>query len=561
MRRWLAMVMAMLVWSTQALAGNDDIAVIIGNANYRGAGAPPVKYAHRDAEAMLRLIRDGLGYRAENIIDLRDATLSQFVDLFGNERSAEGRIFDWAKPGKSNITIFYSGHGMPDVKEKRAYLLPTDASPDNPQLSGYPLDLLLDNLAKVPAKSVTVYLDACFSGVSPEGALVKNVSAFGTALVPPPKPKPGITVVTAAGPDQYANWDDQAGHGLFTEYLLRAFYANSTVTAKSLKAYLDEDMTYAARRNNRRTQTADVRGNEGVVLVAWPGGRVPTRPDLGGVRMAAVAPAPSPPPPVVTPVQPAAVPRLQSPLQSRTPGTVFRDCPDCPEMVVIPAGSFMMGSAEKYQWNEHVVHQVTISRPFAVGKYEVTQAEWEMVMGSNPSEFKDLRNPVENVRWTDVKDFVLRLNAKVRSVVQVSTGEDGPYRLLTEAEWEYAARAGTTTKYWWGDTVGSGNANCRDCSSQWSGKKTSPVGSFPPNTFGLYDMHGNVSEWVEDCYVKTYADAPANGNPVSRSACNRVHRGGNWEYASDDMRSAKREVFPGDSRTRYLGFRLARTLP
>lgn len=238
-------------------------------------------------------------------------------------------------------------------------------------------------------------------------------------------------------------------------------------------------------------------------------------------------------------------------------GKVIKDCVDCPEMVMIGPGTFTMGSADGNE-NERPPHQVTISHRFAVGKYAVTQGEWEAVMGTNPSRFRGSRNPVERVSWNDAQRFISRLNAKIRSG-QSPTGGNGPYRLLTEAEWEYAARAGTTTKYPWGDSIGSGNANCNGCGSQWDDKTTAPVGSFPPNAFGLYDMHGNVLNWVQDCFVD-YALAPADGSAVSRDSCNRIVRGASWNsaYASSSDRSTRDPNYPSFDE---IGFRLARELP
>lgn len=135
-----------------------------------------------------------------------------------------------------------------------------------------------------------------------------------------------------------------------------------------------------------------------------------------------------------------------------------------------------------------------------------------------------------------------------------------PYRLLTEAEWEYATRADTTTRYFWGEDIGKGNANCRDCGSQWGGKQTSPVGSFKPNAFGLYDMHGNVAQWVEDCWHENYQGAPADGSAWTNGYCREhVIRGGTWAGFSENQRAAVRGRI-GDDRGAYWGFRVARRL-
>jgi formylglycine-generating enzyme required for sulfatase activity len=138
-----------------------------------------------------------------------------------------------------------------------------------------------------------------------------------------------------------------------------------------------------------------------------------------------------------------------------------------------------------------------------MGKYEVTQAQWATGMGINPSRFKGDDRPVENVSWDDIQEFLKRLNAD-------NSGK--PYRLPTEAEWEYAAPAGPTTPYWWGKEIGQGNANCEGCGSRWDNKETAPVGSFKPNPFGLYDTAGNVWEWVQDCWHDGYQGAPADGS-------------------------------------------------
>jgi formylglycine-generating enzyme required for sulfatase activity len=136
-----------------------------------------------------------------------------------------------------------------------------------------------------------------------------------------------------------------------------------------------------------------------------------------------------------------------------------------------------------------------------------------------------------------------------------------PYRLLTEAEWEYAARAGTTTAYYWGDDIGKGNANCNGCGSQWDAKQTSPVGSFAANQFGLYDMAGNVFQWVQDCYHRNYDGAPTDGSAWTSGDCGRrVVRDGSWIVNPRSLRSAFRGWYTSVGRSNGLGFRVGRTL-
>jgi formylglycine-generating enzyme required for sulfatase activity len=242
---------------------------------------------------------------------------------------------------------------------------------------------------------------------------------------------------------------------------------------------------------------------------------------------------------------PASGPGVSAPMAQA--GQVFKDCVECPEMVVIPAGRFLMGSPESEPGRdrgEGPQRWVDVPR-FAMGKFEVTQGQWQAVMGSNPSRFKDcgLNCPVENVSWNDVQEFVRRLNQR--------TGQN--YRLPSEAEWEYAARAGTTTAYFWGDRFDVNRAN--------NGGRLLQVGRYPANTFGLHDMHGNLWEWVQDIWHDNYAGAPSDGSVwmTGGDPSRRVLRGGSWNYSPQVLRSAFRGRNRPVDRDYDAGFRIART--
>jgi formylglycine-generating enzyme required for sulfatase activity len=248
--------------------------------------------------------------------------------------------------------------------------------------------------------------------------------------------------------------------------------------------------------------------------------------------------------------------------RSLRPKDTFKECADCPEMVVVPAGTFAMGSpaSEKGRYNdEGPQHDVTFRQPFAVGKFELTFDEWDACVadgGCNRYRPSDEgwgrgRRPVIYVAWDDANAYVAWVAKK--------TGE--PYRLLTEAEYEYAARAGTTTVYPWGNAVGQNNANCIGCDSQWN-KQTAPVGSFAANGFGLYDMLGNVWEWTEDYYHDSYSEAPADGSAWTKGGDygKRVLRGGSWSIDPVLLRPAHRYGFSIVSRILTFGFRVGRTL-
>ncbi len=238
-----------------------------------------------------------------------------------------------------------------------------------------------------------------------------------------------------------------------------------------------------------------------------------------------------------------------------------------PEMVEIPPGSFMMGSpGDEYgrDPDERPQHRVTFTRPFAIGRYEVTFEEYDQFAASTghalPADggWGRDRRPVINVSWVDAVAYAEWLSQQ--------TGK--PYRLPTEAEWEYAARAGTSTRYWWGEEMKPGMANCEDCESEWQGKAegkyTAPVGSFEANAFGLYDTAGNVWEWVQDCVHDNYDGAPDDGSAWLEGGggdCGqRVVRGGSWYLLAVGLRSASRLRDSPGAGYSYIGFRLARDI-
>ena len=234
-----------------------------------------------------------------------------------------------------------------------------------------------------------------------------------------------------------------------------------------------------------------------------------------------------------------------APMSKESPptGTAFRDCVRCPELVLLPQGEFVMGEAAAATGPRTVV---AIRYRLAVGRFEVTFAEWDACVAAggcrrrpNDAGWGRGWQPVINVSWADAQQYVAWLSR--------STGKR--YRLLSEAEWEYAARAGTDVRYWWGDQASRGDANCAECGSKWDGRQAAPVGRFAPNPFGLHDMHGNVSEWVEDCYQER----------CSAATDARVVRGGAWYGSARSTRSTSRTSAASDYADNGIGFRVART--
>lgn len=232
---------------------------------------------------------------------------------------------------------------------------------------------------------------------------------------------------------------------------------------------------------------------------------------------------------------------------ARLPGTVFRDRladgTEGPEMVVVPAWRFLMGSPDSDKdasSNERPRHEVTISKPYAMGRFEVTFEEYDrfaQAMGRElPSDggWGRGKQPAINVSFEDARAYAAWLSKETGTI----------YRLPSEAEWEQAARAGTSTSYWWGSDGGNNHANCYNCGSRWDKTQTAPVGSFAANPYGLYGTAGNVWEWVEDCYHETYQGVPGDDSvwlDTGGGDCGRrVVRGGDWRSGLLDLRSAHR---------------------
>ena len=255
--------------------------------------------------------------------------------------------------------------------------------------------------------------------------------------------------------------------------------------------------------------------------------------------------------------------RAMEPLK---PGIVFKDCDHCPELVVVPSGIFIMGLKGKRKV-EKPAHRVNITKPFAIGRFEVTFDEWEACIDDggckhtpDDHNWGRANRPVINITWGQARNYAKWLSR--------NTGQR--YRLPSETEWEYAARGGTTTQFWWGDDVGIGNANCRDCASQecCSAKAysccshgTVPVGSFKPNPFGVHDTAGNAFEWVEDCWTKDYRGAPDDSSAVTSGKCSsRVIRGGSFYYFNTVAKSAYRAKNRPAVKSYWLGFRVVREI-
>jgi formylglycine-generating enzyme required for sulfatase activity len=233
-----------------------------------------------------------------------------------------------------------------------------------------------------------------------------------------------------------------------------------------------------------------------------------------------------------------------------------KDCDVCPLMVALSPRPFTMGS-NGGDPSERPPHKVALHTPFAIGKYEVTVEQWNQCVKAGvcpvvPSSADAAGNlPMRDVSWDEAQLYLKWL----------STVSHRPYRLPTEAEWEYAARGGTTTRYWWGEQMKGGNSSCQGCGLPWNADRPPPAGSFIANPFGLYDVNGSVWEWVQDCWHSTYKGAPPDGSAWADASCqSRVIRGGSWREDGSYMLSTTRFKYDASVRQSQNGFRVARSL-
>jgi len=295
-------------------------------------------------------------------------------------------------------------------------------------------------------------------------------------------------------------------------------------------------------------------------LKAYPKGRFAALAQARLQRLRSASPAASAahPKATTTPARPPA------PVANGTPaapavaggGPEIRDCAACPVLVSLPADAFTMGNNASDP-SEKPAHQVRLGAPFAIGKFEVTVQQWNACAdaGGCPKVAQapgtSASAPMRDVSWDDAQQYIKWLTA--------ASGK--PYRLPTEAEWEYAARGGSATPYWWGPKMATGKANCKDCGPPWNADRPANAGSFAANPYGLYDTSGSVWEWVADCWHNNFKDAPADGRAWDEPDCRvRVIRGGSWREGTAYMVTSTRFKYDAGVRQAQNGFRVARSL-
>jgi len=597
MRRfgWVALALAFSMLAAAPAAHAKRVALVVGINKYDNLPRErQLAKAVNDARSMEAALKS-VGF---DVVKAEDVGRSAFDQAWQ-------QLLNKVSPG-DEVAVFFSGHGV--EIEGVNYLVPRDvpavASGETRRLKNESLsfDEIRRDLAAHGPKLSLFILDACRDNPFTDS---RGRSIGGSKGLVPVQAEQGSFIMFAAGAREMAldrlSDTDSDPNSIYTRKLLPLLkqpglrlpdvaqrvrgevrQLANTVSHRQNPAYYDEgadDVCLAgcakptpvpavseAAREWARVDKASVVELETFVRrhgASPEADYARARIDNLKPQVAAAAPPPVRPaaPPKADPPQPAVA-------VSPAPKDTFKDCAECPEMVVVPAGEFTMGSppneAERSS-DEGPQRKVTLAKPFGVGKFEVTFAEWDACVAAGGCKHKPNdhgwgkgKRPVIDVSWDDAKEYLSWLAKK--------TGR--PYRLLSEAEWEYAARAGTTTTFSTGRTITTDQANF-DGNATYGGSakgvyrhKTIEVGSLnKPNAFGLHDMHGNVWEWVEDCYQDNYNGAPTDGSAkLSASCSSRVVRGGSSYFYPQDLRSADRDRSSPDDRYSFRGFRVARTL-
>jgi len=489
------------------------VALLIGNSEYQHEIRLPNPV--RDTRLLeAQLVK--LGFSVERLGNLDKRGMELAINRFVSKSS-----------GADTALVFYAGHGTQPSKGGRSYLLPVNAKVEDDETleaDGVLAEDIATKLEAVsnPAKLRLVILDACRSRTKARGN--------GRGLAPP-RATDSFTLIAYSTKDGETADDGDRTHSPYAQALAR----NLPRLAQEPVRRVFEAVAKEVREDTDNKQRQYPRTYGDLESDIGLDGRLLASVAPEPARSTVLAPAPTPVP-VSAPVQRQALE---------------------PELVVIPAGRFTMGSpAGEVGREANEGPQRTVNmRSFELGKTEVTQGQWKAVMGSNPSGFKACGDncPVEQVSWDDIQQYLQKLNQR--------TGQQ--YRLPSEAEWEYAARAGSTGRWNFGDDEGQLGQHA------WftgiSGVKTQPVGQKRANAYGLHDMHGNVWEWVQDCFEENYNQGQASDGSAHRGADNacslRVLRGGSWSGYAQILRAANRGRDTPVNRFNDLGFRVARTVP
>ena len=562
LHRYILILLVVFCNASFAQPGENRVALVLGNSAYKSA---PLRNPTNDAKDMAAKLK-GMGF---TVVERNNLTVKQIGSTLREFRSK-------LTPG-SVALVFYAGHGL-QIKGEN-YFPTVDAEiageEDVPNQS-LSMRQIMDVLGDAKTRLNLVFLDACRNnpyarsfrsssdGLSkvnaPSGTLISfatrpgSVAADGTgrnglytgallaSMDSRGEPieqvlKRVVTSVKASSKNQQEPWMEGSIEGEFC-------FGNCMTTTAAQISVSDDRALWDSVKDSRDMQDLQAYVNKFPrgLFAEVAGNRIKAIEQIGASQAVAAA-------------QPPTRPVLSQ------PGATLKDCDDCPELLVIPAGTFLMGTKDdpfaslRPVKDEQPQHSVSI-RSFLIGKFEVTQEEWYSVMGTVPSSVRGRKLPVDRVSWDDAQEFVRKLSQK--------TGKQ--YRLPSEAEWEYAARAGSKKEFSFGDDadpfgVDVGQLGRYSWFALNSGKKIHPVGEKLPNRFGLYDIHGNVWELMQDCWNQNYFGAPNDGAAWEIGDCSlRVARGGSVDGGAELLRTAYRTVYSASVKNPNVGFRIVRTL-
>ena len=516
--------------ATSTEAEQPRAALIIGNAAYQGI---PLTNPVNDARDMAAALKQ-FGFEVTLLTDADRRSMIEAIQTFG----------DSVTDGSAAL-VYFSGHGL--QSQGSNYLIPLGANIKKEadiEFETVDANRILAHLQEANGKGVNLLiLDACRD--NPFKGFMKSAKS-GLAQMDAPT---GSLIVYATAPNTSALDDPNGKNSIYTRRLLEALNEMPTSNVWDVLMRVRKQVMQDTNGSQVPWEAGSLTEHFYFAEAAPTPQPVPTEKPTPQIVYVEVTPTPQPTIRVTQPSEGSQPFEGSTPFSvkscwdNETPGAVCKEEITGMEFVYVPDGCFQMGSNDSD--SEKPVHKVCLEG-FWIGKYEVTQMQWETIMGSNPSYFKGADRPVERVSWDDSQEFLQKLN--VASSAQ--------FRLPSEAEWEYAAHAGKETAY----SFGNDPLQLDDYAWYWENAKeqTHPVGQKKPNDFGLYDMHGNVWEWVADPWHDNYNGAPTNGGTWEGSGSLRVLRGGSWRNVSKFVRSVRRICYAPAYRIIFIGFRVVK---
>ena len=554
-----ALIAALLLTATVAALGfsqsgrGEKYAFLLASSKYNSTQLRDLPFTIEEIEDFRKALVK-TGFADDNILLLHDkADRERLPEKAKIER--QFRLLLNGLQSDDTVIVAINGHGVHYKGDKSGFYCPLGAD-INDKNSLVPMDFFYDLLKKSKARQKLMIVQACQNDPFHNQSMAAERLEFAAKNDDVPE---GIAAIFSCMEGQKSYYDPDHNRGLFFNHVIRSW--NGEYLRDGDKVLTLEDFFFQVRVKTKADALKFKGGVEQVPEIR--------REYKGEWIVAKVAVDIPKQPKIETQKPPEKIP-AENNAAKRTKGEVITNSIGM-KLAYIPAGKFMMGSpaSEKERRDDELQHEVQISKPFYMGVYAVTQEEYEKVMETNPSYFRynpkgkdkqliTRRSPVESVSWNEAKEFCRKL----------STKDGKTYRLPSEAEWEYACRAGTTTPFFFGQTISTDQANYNGNYAYGNGQKgvyrdrTTEVGSFPPNAFGLYDMHGNVWQWCEDRYDANYYQNSPKVDPLNSTAGEyHVLRGGSWGFDPGFCRSACRLNVAPDNRIGDIGFRVVFVLP